>query len=216
MAGNEADDPTSGTGGGALGAIDRGFHRIEKLIALISGFGIFVLMMLGVAQVLGRKFFNFPIHGYIDVIEIMMSFLVFMGLSYTERLGGHIRMELFVTMMPKRILWLFETLSVVVALFVVGVLAYYTGTHAWRSWTSGDSTMDAQIVLWPSKLVVSASLGLLFVRLLVELWGYLRLVADPHATPYGVPIVADAEEQARREAAAAESLVAADLRGTRS
>jgi len=215
MAGNEADDPTLGTGGGALGAIDRMMHSVEKLTALISGFGIFALMIIGVAQVLGRKLFNFPIHGYIDMVEIMMSFLVFMGLAYTERLGGHIRMEIFVTLMPKRVLWLFEVLSVVIALFVVGVLTYYTGTHAWRSWTSGDSTMDAQILLWPSKLIVSASLALLFLRLLVELWGYLRLVVDPHAIPFAVPIIADAEEQARREAMAAEALVEADAKGSR-
>jgi C4-dicarboxylate transporter, DctQ subunit len=215
MAGNEAEDPTLGTGGGALGAIDRAVHRLEKLTALISGFGIFALMIIGVAQVLGRKLLNFPIHGYIDMVEIMMSFLVFMGLAYTERLGGHIRMEIFVTLMPRRILWLFEVLSVVIALFVVGVLTYYTGTHAWRSWTSGDSTMDAQIALWPSKLIVSASLALLFLRLLIELWGYVRLVADPHAIPIAVPIIADTEEQARREAMAAEALVEADTKGSR-
>ncbi len=204
MAGNEAEDPTLGTGGGALGAVDRAVHRLEKLTALVSGFGIFALMIIGVAQVLGRKLFNFPIHGYIDMVEIMMSFLVFMGLAFTERTGGHIRMEILVGLLPKRMLWLFETLSVVIALCLVAILTYYTGTHAWRSYTSGDSTMDAQILLWPSKLVVSASLGLLFVRLLIELWGYLRLVASPDAAPYGVPLIMDVEEQARRDAAAAE------------
>ncbi len=204
MAGNEAEDPTLGTGGGALGAIDRAVHRLEKLTALVSGFGIFALMIIGVAQVLGRKLFNFPIHGYIDMVEIMMSFLVFMGLAFTERTGGHIRMEILVGLMPKRWLWMFETLSVAIALVLVAILTYYTGTHAWRSYTSGDSTMDAQILLWPSKLIVSASLALLFVRLLIELWGYVRLVASPHATPYGVPLIIDVEEQARRDAAAAD------------
>jgi TRAP-type C4-dicarboxylate transport system permease small subunit len=210
MAGHETADPTLGSGGGALGAIDRGVHYIEKLTALLSGFGIFALMMIGVVQVLSRKLLNYPIYGYIDIVEIMMSFLVFMGLAYTERLGGHIRMELFLTVISRRALWLFEVASVLVALFVVGVLTYYTGFHAWRSWTSGDSTMDAQIALWPSKLIVSASLGLLFVRLLVELWGYLRLVLSPDAVVYGAPVVADIEEQARRDAALAEELVADD------
>ncbi len=210
MAGHDTADPTFGRGGGALGAIDRGVHRIEKLTALLSGFGIFALMMIGVAQVLMRKLLNIPIYGYIDIVEIMMSFLVFLGLSYTERLGGHIRMELFLTIIPRRALWLFEVASVLVALFVVGVLTYYTGVHAWRSWTSGDSSMDAQIAVWPSKLVVSASLALLFVRLLVELWGYARLVASPEAEVFGVPVVADVEEQARRDAALAEELVADD------
>lgn len=187
-----------------MGVVDRALHRVEKLTTLVSGFGVFALMIFGVAQVLGRKILNSPIHGYIDIVEIMMSFLVFMGLAYTERIGGHIRMELFLTFIPKRALWVFELLSVLVALFVVGVLTYYTGTHAWRSWTSGDSTMDAQIVLWPSKLIVSLSLGLLFIRLLVELWGYVRLILDPEAVPYGVPLIVDVEEQARRDAAAVE------------
>lgn len=215
MAGIDAADPTLGEGGGALGAIDRFLHHIEKLTALLSGFGIFALMMIGVLQILGRKLLNFPIYGYIDIVEIMMSFLVFMGLAYTERLGGHIRMELFVLYMPKRMLWLFETIGVLVGLFVVGVLTFYTWTHGWRAWTSGDSTMDAQIVLWPSKMIVSASLGLLFVRLLVELWGYLRLLIAPEAVPYGVPLVIDPEEQARREAAAAEVVVANEKAGGR-
>ena len=215
MAGMEATDPTLGTGGGALGAIDRAVHKVEKFTALISGFGIFALMMIGVGQVLGRKFFNLPIYGYIDIVEIMMSFLVFMGLAYTERIGGHIRMELFLTFLPKRALWLFELVSVLIALVIIGILTYYTGTHAWRSWTSGDSTMDAQIALWPSKLIVSTSLGLLFIRLLIELWGYVRLIFNPDAEPYGVPDLIDAEEQARRDAAAAEALVVSENRGAR-
>lgn len=207
MAGTEVADPTFGTGGGALGAVDRFVHRIEKFTALLSGFGVFALMMLGVAQVLLRKFFNIPIYGYIDLVEIMMSFLVFMALAYTERLGGHIRMELILTFLPKRLVNLFEVIGVLVGLFVVGVLTYYTMTHAWRSYTSGDSTMDAQIALWPSKLIVSLSLGLLFVRLLIALWGYTRLIITPDATPYGVPELVDMQEQARRDAVATEALV---------
>jgi len=207
MAAVEAADPTAGSGGGALGAIDRAVHRVEKLTAWLSGLGVFALMMIGVAQILSRKIINWPIYGYIDIVEIMMSFLVFMGLAYTERLGGHIRMELILTFLPKRLVNVFEIIGVLLGLFVVGVLTYYTGTHALRSYTSGDSTMDAQIALWPSKLVVSLSLALLFVRLLIELWGYARLAAFPEATPYGVPQLVDIEEMAQRDAAIAEELV---------
>src|SRR5690606_20327209 len=82
--------------GGALGAIDRAVHVVERGTALISGFGIFAMMMLGVAQILSRKVLNLPILGYIDIVEIMMTFLVFLGLAYTERLGNHIRMEILI------------------------------------------------------------------------------------------------------------------------
>src|SRR5688500_15980439 len=179
MAHGEISDPTLGEGGGLLGTIDRGLHWVEKATSLIAGYGIFALMLLGVWHVIGRKFFAAPVFGYIDVVEVMMAFLVFLALGYTERLGGHIRMELVMLFLRGRTLALFELVSVVLGLLVVGVLLYFSWTHAMRAYWLGDSSIDAEIPLWPSKLVVPISLGLLFLRLLISLWAYLRLVVDP-------------------------------------
>lgn len=187
-------------GGGALGAVDRAMHAVERFTALISGFGIFGLMLIGVVQIFGRKLFNAPIFGYIDIVEIAMSALVFLGLAYTERLGGHIRMELFVSFLKGRLLWAFELLGVLVGLFITAVLTYYSYQHAMRAYHSGDSSIDAQLLLWPSKMVVAVAMALLFLRLAVSLWGYLRLLADPAAQPVGVPEMVDVEEQAIRDA----------------
>ena len=203
MAHAEASDPTFGSGGGALGAVDRFVHRIEKLAALISGLGIFALMLLGVAHVLGRKFFDLPVFGYIDIVEIMMAFLVFLGIAYTERLGGHIRMELFVSYLKGRWLALFEIVGVGLGLAICGVLLVYSWDHAMRALYLGNSSIDAQLPLWPSKIIVPIALAMLFVRLLVSLWAYLRILIDPSKPMVGVAEVIDAEEQALREAASA-------------
>ena len=203
MAHTEAGDPTLGKGGGALGAIDRLLHRIEKLTALISGLGIFALMLVGVVHVLGRKFFDMPIFGYIDIVEIMMAFMVFLAIAFTERLGGHIRMELFVSMLRGRWLAVFELIGVVLGLAIVGVLLVYSWDHAMRAFYLGNSTIDAQIPLWPSKLIVPISLAILFVRLLVSLAAYMRVILDPSKELIAVPDVIDAEQQALREAQAA-------------
>jgi TRAP-type C4-dicarboxylate transport system permease small subunit len=204
----DASDPTLGSGGGALGAVDRVVHRIEKLTALVSGAGIFLLMLLGVTHVLGRKFFNLPVFGYIDIVEVMMAFLVFMGLSYTERLGGHIRMELFVGMLKGRLLACFELISVILGLCIVGVLIVFTWDHAMRAYFLGDSSIDAEIPLWPSKLIVTISLGLLFVRLLISLWAHVLQLADPSRPVVGVAEILSPEEQAKREAEAALEVLA--------
>ncbi|MFM9846477.1 MAG: TRAP transporter small permease subunit [Hyphomicrobiaceae bacterium] len=203
MAHAEAGDPTLATGGGALGAIDRFMHRIEKFTALISGLGIFALMLIGVVHVLGRKFFDLPVFGYIDIVEIMMAFMVFLAIAYTERLGGHIRMELFVSFLKGRWLALFEIVGVLLGLAISGILLVYSWDHAMRALYLGDSSIDAQIPLWPSKLVVPIALGMLFVRLLISLWAYAVILIDPSRPVVGVAEVIDAEEQALREAAAA-------------
>jgi C4-dicarboxylate transporter, DctQ subunit len=191
------------SGGGMLGVVDRLVHRIEKFTAWLSGLGIFLLMLLGVAHVLGRKFFGMPVFGYIDIVEVMMSFMVFLALAYTERLGGHIRMELFVSYLRGRWLALFELIGVVLGLGIVAVLFVYSWGHAMRAYYLGDSSIDAQLPMWPSKLVVPIALGLLFVRLLISAWAYLRVIVDPSQRMTAVADTIDAEEQALREAAAA-------------
>jgi C4-dicarboxylate transporter DctQ subunit len=214
MAGSEASEPSLESGGGTLGAVDRVVHRIERFTAWLSGVGIFLLMLLGVAHVLGRKFFGMPVFGYIDIVEIMMSFMVFLALAYTERLGGHIRMELFVSFLRGRWLALFELIGVVLGLGIVAVLLVYSWDHAMRAYYLGDSSIDAQLPLWPSKLVVPIALGLLFVRLLISFWAYLRLIVDPSQRRTAVADTIDAEEQALREAAVAGAFDTGTLDGT--
>ena len=61
----------------------------------------------------------------------------------------------------------------------------------------GDETLDAHVAVWPSKLVVPVALALLELRLLVNLWGYLRLVALPNAEPWAVPVAKHVEDVAQ-------------------
>ena len=95
-------------------------------------------------------------------------------------------MELFVSMLKGRWLALFELVGVVLGLVIVGMLLVYSWDHAMRAFYLGDSTIDAQIPLWPSKIIVPISLGMLFVRLLVSLWAYMRVILDPSKTLIGV------------------------------
>jgi hypothetical protein len=79
--------------------------------------------------------------------------------------------------------------------------------------------MDVQLPLWPSKIVVPISLGLLFVRFLVSLWACLRVIIDPTTPLIGMPEALDTKEQALQEAASvgalAEPVSAGDVGGRR-
>jgi hypothetical protein len=53
--------------------------------------------------------------------------------------------------------------------------------------------------VWPSKLLVPVSFGLLFLRLLIQAAGYLRLLRRPDAKPLAVPRILTADEIAAHE-----------------
>jgi len=202
MAGGSAIGPAP-EGGGTLGTIDRFLFRIEQGFALIAAGCIFALMMIAVFQIVARKFFNAPLFGYIDMVEIAMTTFAFLGIAYAERLGAHIRMELVIGMFKGRAQWIAEAIGVLLALCVMSVLIYYGYTHAMRAYDSGDSTIDALYPWWPSKMMVPVAFSLLWLRLLFSLVCYIRLIFKPDAEPIGVHVPETVEQMAAREAAEA-------------
>lgn len=185
--------------GNFLNCIDLALHRLESILNIFSGLIVFGLMFLGVAQILLRTVFRAPIFGYIDIVEIAMVGFAVLAISYVQRVGGHVRMELFVSKLKGRAHWLAETVSTALGLFIVGVLIPYSYFHFERAFNIGDSTMDIEIVTWPAKLVVPVALSVLLMRLLIQLGGYIRLTINPSLDPVGIPLLKDVEDIAKEE-----------------
>lgn len=185
--------------GNFLNCIDLALHRLESILNIFSGLIVFGLMFLGVAQILLRTVFRAPIFGYIDIVEIAMVGFAVLAISYVQRVGGHVRMELFVSKLKGRAHWLAETVSTALGLFIVGVLIPYSYFHFERAFNIGDSTMDIEIVTWPAKLVVPVALSVLLIRLLIQLGGYIRLTINPSLDPVAIPLLKDVEDIAKEE-----------------
>ena len=184
-----------------LVAFDRWYARIEDFLNGFSAIAIFAVMLFGVSQVFGRKFFNMPIPGYIDSVEQSMVVFAFFGISYCQRLGGHVRMDLLMAKFRGRILYFFEALATLVGFLVITVLIQKSWLHFMRAWELGDSTIDIQLPIWPAKLIIPFAFSILWVRFGIQFVGFIRLVLNPEASVVAVPVIEDVEEQARHEIA---------------
>ena len=190
-----------------LSRLDRALLPLERFSALLSGLAIFSLMFFAAWSVGGRKFFSSPMLGYIDYIEQLMPLIAIMGISYVQRDGAHIRMDILVTKLRGRVLWFFELVSVLLILLLITALVWGAWAHFDRSFDcarplcSRDSTIDVGIPTWPSKLVVPVAFGVLCLRLLLQAWGYARAMVLGLENPVAVPLQLTVEEQARLEAA---------------
>jgi len=183
-----------------LSALDRGLHRLESWLTLAGGVVIFLLVFLATANVLGRWLFDLPLSGYIDWVEQAMAFIAFLGLAYTQRLGGHIRMDMLIARVHGRLLWVQEFVGTLLMLAVSLLLTWGSWLHFLRAWELGDSSLDIDLPTWPAKLVVPVALGLLSLRLLLQLWGYARAIGSGSNEPVAVPLIEDTAAQAAREA----------------
>jgi TRAP-type C4-dicarboxylate transport system permease small subunit len=183
-----------------LSRADRLFFRLEALLNFVGGAVIFLLVFLATANVLGRWLFSLPIDGYVDWIEQAMAFIAFLGIAYTKRLGGHIRMDILVGRLHGRLLWFVELVSACLMLLVTLVLIYGSYLHFWRAYDIGDSSLDINLPTWPAKFVVPFALTVLACRLLLQIWGYARAVREGGETPVAVPLIESAADVAAKEA----------------
>ncbi len=185
--------------GRTLHYADWGLGKVENTSNLIAGALVFALMLLGVAQILLRTVWNSPILGYIDIVEIGMVGFAVLSIAYVQRLGGHVRMELVITKLKGRALWSVELLGSVLTGFIVFVLIPASYAHFKRAFDFGDSTIDIELVTWPAKLVVPVALAILFVRVVLQFAGYLRMFCNPNLDPVGIPTLQSSAERAREE-----------------
>lgn len=189
-----------------LSRLDRALVPVEWFFALISGIAVFSLMFLAVWSVLGRKFFGSPLMGYVDYIEAAMPLIAIMGVSYVQRSGGHIRMDMLIGALSGRAKWLFELVSVLLILVLIVALIWGSWAHFDRSFDcarplcSRDSSIDIGMPIWPSKLIVPMAFSVLAVRLVLQAWGYGRALVLGLENPVAVPLILTVAEQAKLEA----------------
>lgn len=178
-----------------LRRLDAGWHRLEILTAWIGGLAIFFVMLVVTAEVIRRRLFNAPIPGQQDITILVMVAFGLLCISYCYRKAGHIRMDLTLNAVSGRAKWTLHLLITLTALFTITAVLPGSWTHFLRAYNFGDTTFGIGLPTWPSKLAAPIGLGILWIRLALEIWVYGRLIAHPDAEPIGAPTPGDPREE---------------------
>ena len=189
-----------------LSRVDAVFLRLEVFLGILSGLAVFSLMLIAVISVGGRNFMNQPLPGYVDWIEQLMPLIAFLGVSYVQREGGHIRMDILISRLKGRMLWSAELVTVLLMLVLMILLVWGSWAHFQRSFDitmplwSRDSSMDIALPIWPAKLLAPVAFAVLCLRLCLQAYGYGRAIIRNDDAPVAVPLPLDAAAQAAGEA----------------
>ena len=150
--------------------IDGNMRHVEDWLNLASVFIIMFLMFFATTEIVGRYLFNSPVPGHVEIVELIMAGVVFFGIAYTERVGGHVRMELFVTRVLKgRAYHTAEAITAALSLFVYIFILIYTFKASVFAFQIGDNTAYLYWPTWPSKFAVPLGSLFLCIRFLIEI-----------------------------------------------
>jgi len=183
-----------------LSRVDRWIFRLETLFVFIGGLVILGLIFLATTNALGRWLFNLPINGYVDIIEQAMVFFAILGVSYAQRLGAHVRMDILIGKLRGKTLWIAEFISILFMFLITLALTWGSFLHFLRAFNIGDSSLDIELPTWPAKLVVPIAFSVLLIRFGLQLWGYIRVIANKENQPIAIPQVQSPKASAQQEA----------------
>lgn len=155
--------------------IDRGVSPMETGLNVAGALLIVFMMLWTMGEIVGRYLFNHPIKGHVEVVELVMAGVVFLGIAFTEKVGGHVRMELFVTRVLKgRLRLIIESFTLLLALFIFAIITYYSlKVSVFHSLRAGDATPLLYLPTWPSKLCIPVGSFFLCLRLVTEIIQHL-------------------------------------------
>jgi len=138
--------------------LTRQFERLTRWLHHLSGALLLGLMVLTVANIVGRWLFDAPVAGTVELTEIGMVGIVFLGLAYAQVREDHIRVDLLYERLGPRgrkVLGLFAAL---VSFATVAVLTWRLWSYAGRLSASGRTTSALRIPLsWVAWVAVAGA-----------------------------------------------------------
>ncbi len=162
-----------------LGKLGSNLARVYGIVLKGTGFGAGLAAWLAASLILvaivARSVFNYGLTFPAEYAIYLITFLVFIGASYTMRIRGHVSVDLVVTRLPKRAQeWLIVINLVLCVLFSVAFLAH--GINLVRTaFELGTVSITAtQTPLAPIFLLMPIGFLLLAVESLIQLYGSIR------------------------------------------
>jgi TRAP-type C4-dicarboxylate transport system permease small subunit len=156
----------------------RAVETLSETAGYLAAAGVLALTALIAGAVFARRVLGSPILATDEVSGYLLLAIVFLGLAYTMKTGGHIRADIVLAHVPPRRRQGLEALATVLAL--VFTLALLGGTWALVAEYYRHGTLSfryLQIPLWVPGLLPVVGAGLLALQLVAQLLQALSRVS---------------------------------------
>jgi len=140
--------------------------RLDQLIgacAVMGGFLTLAVALLASISVLMRWLFSSPIDGDFEYVKMATAVAVFSYLPYTQIRRGNIMVDTFTLWLPPKVVNVIDAFWDIVFAAVMAYLAYCLVFGTLSAFNSGETTMQRQLLIWPSIALCTALAGLVAV-----------------------------------------------------
>jgi TRAP-type C4-dicarboxylate transport system permease small subunit len=141
-------------------------RSLERLLGYVAASGLFGMMLLTFADVVGRKFVV-SIPGSLEITELLMLVVIFVGLPLASLKGEHVFFDLLDQFLPEGLRKVQAALANAICAALLLGAAWLVWGRAARTAGQGDITAQLQIPVAPFHYMAACLLLLTAVMHLV-------------------------------------------------
>ncbi len=170
------DEKGSAMSGNKAAAIERAVQKTSSILSAIGMGMLFVLMLLGAADVIGRYLLNKPIIGSQEIGTVLLAVMVFFSWGSTQIAKAHVNVDLFTLHFSPRTQAITEFVTTFLSFILFGLITWQAAVTGKDFHESGRLVYVIDWPLAPFQFVVSlVSLVLCLVLIIQMIESFSRI-----------------------------------------
>ncbi len=157
--------------------------RVTMWLARGGACGLAMIMVLTFCDVIGRYVFNAPIVGTVEVTELLMGMMVYLGVGLTTHGRGHIRVDIVIDRLPPRVQAFLDVFTLALSIVLISLVCWHLWLKAEATVEKNDLTQIWEWPVWPAAYVIAAASLLMVTSMLLQLGQAMRDLARGVETP---------------------------------
>ena len=154
-------------------AIKTGITKFNYMLAFLGALVVVITMFIMTADVTARAF-KWPLQGAVELAEIAMGLMVFLGWAYTQQQKRHIAIDILYIYFPAWLQRILDVINPVIGLVLMVIVVWLAYDFSIYSKVSGEVTENLRLPVWPFKLSVFLGAITLCLQLIFELVDAIR------------------------------------------
>lgn len=155
-----------------------GVQWISKAMAVVAAVVLAAMMLLTVADVIGRYFFSRPIKGTWELVGMLLICAGTWGLAYCQAEKAHISISIMYDLFPRRVQAAMSVVAYIIGLggFLLISRQTYLLAKKYFLLTRGNVTDTLELPYAPFIFVLSLGAGMVTLMLLIDVVRYIAEV----------------------------------------
>lgn len=146
-------------------------NRLTTAGGQVSAFAVLAMALVITGDVMSRWLFGAPTPWAMESAGYLLVIAIPLALAYTLRVGGHIRVTVFVDRLPEKVQNWLKVITSILGLGYTILLCYLTSDQTAVSFTlKTTSGTVTEVIIWPFQVFIPMGLALISLLLILNIY----------------------------------------------